>query len=247
MKTYKRFLRTTELFVGCACFAAMIYGCGDKKPNAPTKSAKTGSEKTVKALPFIIEAASLSDMFKNNLKVSEIEVGVSGGTEDEWTATGMAIAEKVAEFGADSVKVTVRRSDMVDAQVRYRDYAILYYSPDLNRSVWKDKTHWDIFRADHTSLSTPTDAAIQRDFHVENQRLVDGGMDDDMADKKAGAIIAKRYHLAKDWGIPMGNFLNRITPPNITVDASAADQGLDTLSRCLKGKVVYAVTNCDGV
>ena len=55
-----------------------------------------------------------------------------------------------------------------------------------------------------------------------DRQLTDQGMDSDAADKKAGAIVAKKYHLASDWHLPIGNSLQRIERDSLDVDTSPA-------------------------
>jgi len=70
---------------------------------------------TVAALPFTIEGTMLSDLFQNHVKVARIGVGVDGCSAAQWAATSIAIAERVATFGVDSIEVSVRRSDKATA------------------------------------------------------------------------------------------------------------------------------------
>ncbi|HGL5386785.1 TPA: hypothetical protein ACKFJT_007216, partial [Burkholderia cenocepacia] len=85
------------------CLATCLLAACGKSPeaNAPVPNPNVP---TVAALPFTIEGASLSDMFQNNLKFAKVQVGVNGGSAAQWSATSIAIAEKVATFGADSVE-----------------------------------------------------------------------------------------------------------------------------------------------
>lgn len=184
-------------------------------------------------------------MFQNNLKVAKVEVGITGGSPSQWTATSIAIAERVATFGADSVEVSVRRSDVTQSRGdRFREVAHAYYSPDPSHSVWDDKDKWKLLQADATHLSTQRDVSIYEEFSDLNQKLVDKGMDENVADQKAGAVIAKKYHLAKDWRLPIGNVLNDASRGKMNVDFAPANDGLAALDRCLNGKIVRMMTTC---
>ncbi|EKS9798862.1 MULTISPECIES: hypothetical protein [Burkholderia] len=204
------------------------------------------NQPTVAALPFTIEGASLSDMFQNNLKVAKVEVGVNGGSASQWAATATAIAEKVATFGADSVEVSVRRNEVRQSRGdRFREVAHAYYSPDPSHSVWDDKEKWKLLQADASHLSSQQDVNIYDDFSDLNEKLIDKGMDDNAADQKAGAVIAKKYHLPKDWRLPIGNVLKDVPRDAMSVDATPASDGLAALDRCLNGKIVRMMTTCE--
>ncbi|WP_157768024.1 hypothetical protein [Burkholderia ambifaria] len=187
----------------------------------------------------------MSDMFQNNLKFAKVLVGVNGGSAAQWSATSIAIAEKVATFGADSVEVSVRRNEVRQSRGdRFREVAHAYYSPDPSHSVWDDKEKWKLLQADASHLSSQQDVNIYDEFSDLNQKLIDKGMDDNTADQKAGAVIAKKYHLLKDWRLPIGNVLKDVSRDAINVDVAPANDGLAALDRCLKGKIVRMMTTC---
>jgi hypothetical protein len=237
-----------------------LSGCGNdaSPPAAAAPAGQAGQAAplvqqgpSTKALPFHVEGSSLSDLFKNNLKVSIIEVGVDGGTPPEWSATAVAIAEKVATFGADSVEVSVRRNEIVERQgVRFREVAHAYYSPNPAHTVWDDPgsagKRWQVLQVDAAHLATQRDVEITDAYDALNQQLIDKGVDADAADRKAGAAIAKKYHLPADWHLPVGNTLSEIPRNSLNVDAGDAAGGLAVLDRCLNGKIVRMVTTCAG-
>ncbi|MGI4812708.1 MAG: hypothetical protein ACRYG5_07835 [Janthinobacterium lividum] len=223
----------------------LLGACGKSNETTTITPVTNPNAPTVSALPFNVEAAMLSDMFQNNVKVAKVLVGVSGGTAAQWSATSIAIAEKVATFGADSVEVSVRRNEVTQPQGdRFREVAHAYYSPDPSHSVWDDKNKWKVLQADAAHLSTQRDVDIYDDFSDLNQKLIERGMDTDVADHKAGAAIAKKYHLPKDWRLPVGNFLNDVLRDSMNVDTSPAAGGLATLDKCLKGKIVRMLSTC---
>lgn len=197
------------------------------------------------ALPFTIEGANLSNLFQDNLKVSKIQVGVSGGTSAEWAATAIAIANTAATFGANSIDVSVRRNEITQSRgTLFREVARVSYSPDPKRTVWAGEPQWSIRVADPEHLSTQRDVQITEAYYAENERLLDAGLDDDAADRKAGAAVAKKFHLPKDWRLPAGNSFREVSRDSINVDAAPASDGLTILTRCLKGKVVVGMTTC---
>ncbi|WP_413658612.1 hypothetical protein [Paraburkholderia phenoliruptrix] len=231
---------TTCLAIG------LLSACGKSGETTTAAPVSNPSAPTVTALPFNIEAAMLSDMFENNIKVAKVLVGVNGGSAAQWSATSIAIAEKVATFGADSVEVSVRRNEVTQSQGgRFREVAHAYYSPNPSHSVWDDKDKWKVLQADAAHLSTQQDVDIYDDFSDLNQKLIDKGMDTDAADQKAGAAIAKKYHLPKDWRLPVGNFLNDMPRDSMNVDTAPAADGLARLDKCLNGKIVRMLSTCD--
>ncbi|UEP40315.1 hypothetical protein [Burkholderia sp. B21-005] len=226
------------------CLATcLLAACGKStEANAPVPNSNVP---TVAALPFTIEGASLSDMFQNNLKFAKVQVGVNGGSAAQWSATSIAIAEKVATFGADSIEVSVRRNEVTQSHGdRFREVAHAYYSPNPSHSVWDDKEKWKVLQADAAHLSTQQDVNIYDEFSDLNQKLIDKGMDDNAADQKAGAVIAKKYHLPKDWRLPIGNVLKDASRDAMNVDVEPANDGLAALDRCLNGKIVRMMTTC---
>src|SRR5690349_2868480 len=231
--------------LACLTFG-LLSACGKPNETAAVASVSNPNAPTVSALPFHVEAAMLSDMFQNNIKVAKVLVGVSGGSAAQWSATSIAIAEKVATFGADSIEVSVRRNEVTQSRGdRFREVAHAYYSPNPDHSVWDGKEKWKVLQADAAHLSTQRDVSISEDFDDLNQKLIDKGMDTDAADQKAGAVIAKKYHLPKDWRLPVGNSLNDVARDSLNVDAAPASDGLTTLDKCLNGKIVRMLNTCD--
>ena len=231
-----------------ACLAiGLLNACGKSAETTAIVPVSNPNAPTVSALPFNIEAAMLSDLFQNNIKVAKVLVGVNGGSAAQWSATSIAIAEKVATFGADSVEVSVRRNEVTQSQGgRFREVAHTYYSPNPSHSVWDGMDKWKVLQADAAHLSTQQDVNIDEDFSALNQKLIDKGMDTDAADQKAGAVIAKKYHLPKDWRLPVGNVLNDVSRDSMNIDTAPAAGGMAVLDRCLNGKIVRMMSTCDG-
>jgi len=226
--------------------AVVLCSCGKSPESPPVSSVSNPAAPTAKALPFSIEGVMLSDMFQNNLKVAKVNVGVNGGSAAEWVATSIAIAEKVATFGADSIEVSVRRNEVTESQgTRFREVTHAYYSPDPSHSVWDGDKKWEVLRADPAHLATQQDVRISDDFANLNQKLIDKGMNVDAADQKAGAAIAKKYHLSKNWRLPVGNSLNPVPRDSINVDATSATDALAALANCMDGKIIRTMTTCD--
>jgi hypothetical protein len=228
---------------------AILSAC-DSTDRAGAPASTSGSAEAVRALPFRIETVMLSDMFQNNLKVAKVNVGVNGGSKLEWGATSVAIAEKVSRFGADSIEVSVRRNDVHQKQgAMFRELAHTYYSPNPQHSVWEGDKKWAIYLADPAHLATQADVDTDEEFSDLNQNLIDRGMDSDAADKKAGAAVAKKYHLPKDWQLPIGNVWmtgDGLPRASLTVDIHEASSSLDELTRCMEGKIIRMLTSCGG-
>jgi hypothetical protein len=111
--------------------------------------------------------------------------------------------------------------------------------------VWDDGEKWKVLEADPAHLSAQQDVNIDRDFSALDQSLIGKGMEADAADQKAAAVIAKKYHLPKDWQLPVGNTLKDVSRDSLNVDAGPAADGLAALDRCLNGKIVRVMTTCD--
>lgn len=230
------------LLVALAC---VLSACGSDD-DAPAVQRYAGAP-TIKALPFTVESAMRNGAFQGDLKLATIGVGVDGGSSKEWTATAIAIAEKIAGQGVDSVEVSVRRNDIHEKQgIRFREVAHVYYSPDPTRTVWHDGEKWKILPADPSSLSTQKDVDLYEDYDALNESYINKGMDSDAADKKAGSAIAKKYHLQADWSLPVGNDLNsEIQRSSMNIDDSAATAGIASLNTCLKDHPGKILVHCD--
>lgn len=244
------------LYVAGLAVCVFVAGCDDSSkdtassgtPKSTTSAtvAANPSAPTVKALPFTIEGASFSDLYKGKLKVADVEAGVTGGTQAEWAATSIAIAEKLASYGADSVEVKVMRQEIHQPHGDiYRVAAHTYYSPNPDHTVWEDHKTWTITSADPSRLITQRDVDFNEDYQVAYRKFLDQGHDDAYADAHAGAIVEKKYHPKKGWALPVGNDLKDVPRDSMNVDASPAAAGLAILDKCLGGKMVYMVSTCE--
>jgi hypothetical protein len=225
------------------CTATVLASCGQATPPVPPPPV---SGPSIRALPFTIEKVSLSDLFQNDLKLSKVNVQVDGGSPDEWVATALAIAYEVGKLGANSVEATVDRSDLegIDAAPLYLHLAKVYFSPDPKRSVWNDQQQLLISITE--KLATRDE--IERDNEYEKliEKFNDKGMNPDSAEKKAGAIIAKKFHLPPDWTLYMGGLTdNAYHGTNFNVDSSAATSSLAALDDCMRGKIIRWMRPCD--
>ncbi|UKD15475.1 hypothetical protein L3V59_21235 [Burkholderia aenigmatica] len=230
-----------------------LSGCGDSDRSsvqAATQSPASESEMRgnyyrVDALPFAIKGAMLSDLFKDRMKYANVEVEVNGGSEAEWASTAVAIAEKIASIGADSIEVTIFRNEIPESHgQRFRKVAWATYSPDPKRTLWENDPQWTLQVADSKNLSTVRDAQIYEEYYQLNQSYIDKGLDSDTADQRAGKAIAKKYHLQADWRLPVGNILSDFPRASITVNTAPADAGLAELVHCLGGKITPLKTTC---
>lgn len=212
---------------------------------APSSAQSELKTPAIATLPFTIEGAMLSDLFQGHLKVAKVYVNVAGGNTDEWAATAIAIADAVTTYGADSVEVVVNRQDIVTGQSRFREGAHVYFSPNTKRSVWDDGETWKVLRADPARLATQQDVDISEGYYALNQELVNKGRSEDQAGKEAGAVIAKKYHLPKDWHLPTGTAWDETPRASLNVDPAGASESMAILATCLKGKVVRMMTTCN--
>jgi hypothetical protein len=183
------------------CTTVVLAGCGPSASIPSPTPALSGP--AVKALPFTVETVMLSDLFQDELKVGKVAVQVQGGSPDEWVATALAVAEEVGQLGADSIEATVDRSDLegIDAAPKYLHLAQIYFSPNPKRTVWNDPQM--------TVMVTPQPATrveIQRDneFEALLEKFADQGMEPNSAEEKASPIIAKKFHLPRNWTLYFG-------------------------------------------
>jgi hypothetical protein len=203
----------------------------------------------VKALPFSIEEVMFSDMFKGGLKLAKVYVQINGGSPQEWAATSVSIAEKVATFGADAIEVSVRRDDIRQASgVMYREVAHAFHHPNPDRQFSPKEKRWAIYAADPTHMATQRDIDAVEEFNEINGKLFDKGMNAEAADKRAVAMTIKKYHLSKSWHPPLGNvWMNNdgIPRDSMNIDISTETDSLAALSRCMDGKIIRTFSTCE--
>jgi hypothetical protein len=235
-------------------FLGTLTGCDSgESPQKPasesqksmvTASAPSAVNKTsVNALPFDIETVMLSDQFQNDLKLARVNVRVSGGSKNEWIATAIAISREVGGFGADSVEVIVRRSDLdgLEAPDLYRRLAQVMYSPNPKHSIW-----------DGSDLISVADrvASVQQihadnEYNALNTEFIDKGMDIDAADKKAAAMVVKKFHLPKDWVLFDGGVGDtKLSFDDFNVNTSLAEGSMNRLDSCMRGKIIRILRPC---
>jgi hypothetical protein len=215
-----------------------------------TANAATSGIAKTKALPFKIETVVMDDSYKDDLKRGSVNVEVSGGTRDEWVATGIAIAKKVATLGADSIDVTINRDDFHDVHLRdiyqvrqYQTLATVSYSPNKNHAIWP---HDFISLADRKA--TLPEIAANTEFEDIRGKLSAGnaGMDYDKATKKAEAIVIKKYNLPKDWThFPWGANDSELSLDKYNVDDTEANPSLDAIDACMRGKIINSPISCE--
>jgi Prokaryotic membrane lipoprotein lipid attachment site len=223
------------------CTLAILAGCNSSAP--PPTPAAYGPR--IKALPFTIETVMLSDLFKDELKVGKVNVNVQGGNQEEWVATALAVAYEVGKLGANSVEATVDRSDLegIEAAPLYLHLAKVYYSPDPKRTVWTDQAQ--IMIAVTERPATREEVERDTEFWALIEKLNGKGMDSESAENKAGATIAKKFHLPKDWQLYSGGLAdNKYPGTNFNVDSSAATNSLATLDTCMRGKIIRLLEPC---
>ncbi|GGA40864.1 hypothetical protein [Dyella nitratireducens] len=229
-----------------AAITCAISGCSSSD-DAPQAQPTYSGAPTVKALPFSVETAYESGLYQGNLKVANIGVGVNGGSTKEWTATAIAIAQKIGGDGIDSVEVSVRRNDIHEKQgVRFREVAHAYYSPNTQRDIWSRGKPWQILQAEPSALSTQQDVDLYEEYDALENSYEKKGMDPDAADNKAGAVLEKKYHLPANWSLPSGNDMNPEVPrDSMNVDDSAAASNIAALNTCLRADSGPNLVHCD--
>jgi len=197
-------------------------------------------------MPFTIEDVFMSDQFEGGLKMGSVNAYVDGGTPEEWVATALAIAYAVGDLGANSVDITLNRTDLLDMDPQpepmYVHLANVMFSPDLKHSIYGPP---------QTIISVTEKPAsreiVQRDTEYWDllEKANEKGVDPDKADKKAVAFIAKKYHIAPGWKPYNGGLDARTFPvADYNVDATRAAEGLATLDACMRGKILPIRWRC---
>jgi hypothetical protein len=187
----------------------------------------------------------LSDLFIHDLKLAKINVQVQGGSKDEWVATALAIAHEVGKLGASSIEATVDRDDLegIDAAPLYRHLAKVYFSPDPKHSVWDNQPQTMIAITEQPA--TRNEVERDTEYWALIEKFNNKGMDSDTAETRAGAIIAKKFHLPKDWALYAGGLAdNKYPGTDFNVDSSAATNSLATLDTCMRGKIIRLLEPC---
>jgi hypothetical protein len=157
----------------------------------------------------------------------------------------LAVAYEVGKLGANSVEATVDRSDLegIEAAPLYLHLAKVYYSPDPKRTVWTDQAQ--IMIAVTERPATREEVERDTEFWALIEKLNGKGMDSESAENKAGATIAKKFHLPKDWQLYSGGLAdNKYPGTNFNVDSSAATNSLATLDTCMRGKIIRLLEPC---
>lgn len=220
---------------------AILAGCDSSAP----PPAPQASGPRIKALPFTIETVMLSDLFKDELKVGKVNVQVQGGNQEEWVATALAVAYEVGKLGANSVEATVDRNDLqgIEAAPLYLHLAKVFYSPDPKRTVWTAQEQIMVAVTEHPA----TREEVERDtaFWALIEKFTDEGISSESAENKAGAIVARKFHLPKDWQLYSGGLADKKYPgTNFNVDSSAATTSLARLDTCMRGKIIRLLEPC---
>lgn len=227
-------------------FAAIGLASCDDPPPATPPVVHTGP--SIHALPFAIDTVMLSDLFTSNLKVAKINVHVDGGTPQEWVATALAIAHEVGNLGANSIEATVDRTDLGGIEPApppmFFHLARVSFSPDPRHTVWDNMPQTSI-----SVTETPaTREEVQRDdeFEALVEKNNDMGMDSDVAETKAAATIAKKYHLPKDWQLYSGGLdESKFPKADYNIDSSRAATSLASLDACMRGKIIRTLQPCE--
>jgi len=234
------------IFVGI-CALLGVVGAFRSNPNSLETQSGTpivSAKPKVSAMRFGIETVMLSDLFQNNLKVAKVNASVEGGSENEWIATAILIAKRVAGYGADSVEVVIDRTDLDSANPvpAFRHIAQVYYSPDQKHSVW-DKGN--LIMASE-QLATIKDVQVNNEYWRLEKKFTDAGMGPDMADKKAGAMVARKFKLSQDWQLFEGGpSEKKMGFDDFDIDSTLANDTAYKLDLCMRGKIIRMLKTCD--
>lgn len=239
------------LFVACGAFVVLVIVMQLTMPPAEKAALAAKQKETdipnVKSMPFSIGKVMLSDNFNDKLKLAKVFVDVSGGSGDEWAATAVVVAKKVATFGADSIDVSVNNKDVVQNfgnGNRFRELAHATFNPDPKHSVYGGKV-WDVYS--NSKVLSKEFVSRYEEYESLSEKLMNSGMDGEVADSKAENDIGKKYNLKKDWtlndGTGNGNPV-KFDAEKIQIDGSPSADSLNSLEKCMAGKIISLLTPC---
>jgi len=207
-------------------------------------AADTAKTYTGKVLPFeIIAAVRNYGITKGGILPAQVAISVKGGSQADWLATAVYVAEKsiVNDVTFSQVGVYVPSPWGDKPPQGGKQLAKVYYSgPDPGRSPWPDE-QWLITAQGHAP------ALPDVEFDALTGQLMDeaGPGDDpdktsDEADAKAIRLLIKKYHLPKDWK-PDGE-LGANDPKGVMIkdrgqiiisDSDDAEASIEKLRNCL--------------
>jgi hypothetical protein len=207
-----------------------VAGCGNHETSSTERYPQA---QTVKARPFSI-VKTLGSPYDNNADISIVARISDGGSVTEWTATAIAIAEKVGSFGAKSVDVTVLRPDV--AAVKGTGYdritgATATYRPST-ASRGEAGKNWVISQADASQLVTQHQINLRDEGDTRFKDFIDSGVESTVAEKRMLALIIKKYHLPVDFSFAH-QFTENVRRNSMNVDSSPAIKSLDELEYCV--------------
>jgi hypothetical protein len=221
----------------------LLAGCGDED-NAKSNANSTVAKRVVVASqPYnpgapTVKTVSIQKVDAGWVALNDgtthtiILADVAEGTPAEWAATAVAIAEKAVALGAASAKVTLLRADVTQREgYNLRRATEVYYDT-------KNAPPWIIVEADAKTLVTQQEVNAQEEYDSLYKKYTQAGMDEQVADDKAGRAVQRKYHLPKNWSLMLtarasGNDISRST---FNVDTSAVEPNLDNLARCIENR-----------
>lgn len=201
--------------------------------------------KTGNVLPVTITHGFKSNSFNDGFMRATLIVTVDGGTQTDWIATAIVLAEGLAAQGSDMIEVTVDRNDLgsVYAANMHKHLAQVSFAPDLKRSVSFDK-NWQIAAAENVVSIEMLNAT--NDYYTLYKKYMSEGMQDDEADTKAGKVIVKKYKLESNWRLPSPNLrVTKLTRNDILIKGEEKNlESIKRINACLKDKINFVVKSC---
>lgn len=206
----------------------------------------SSTAKSGKLLSAKLTSGSVTNAFQGHLSKATVTATVETGTVEDWVATGIVLAEKMAKQGADMVEVTLDRNDLDGIQTEngYKHYARVAYAPDIKRSIAFDR-NWEIAVADEVVPIKMVEASNQ--YYRFYRQYLDNGIADTKADTKARAMVAKSFNLDADWRLPLHNLRDtKLSRNDFFIKSESAElASLSKIAECLKDKMNITIKACD--
>jgi len=206
----------------------------------------SSTAKSGKLLSARLTYGSVTNAFQGQLSKATVTATVETGAVEDWVATGIVLAEKMAKQGIDMVEVTLDRNDLGGIQTEngYKHYVRVAYAPDIKRSIAFDR-NWEIAVADEVVPIKMIEASNQ--YYRFYRQYLDSGIADTKADTKAREMVAKSFNLAADWHLPRHNLRDtKLSRNDFFIKGDPAEfASLNKIAACLKEKMNITIKACD--
>lgn len=213
-------MRKFSAAAGLLIYCLVIGGCDKSaEPEKVVEDAKPAPGQTVgKVLPFQVCDLEKNAAFKDGLSMVRADIKVSvGGRSADWVATAVAVAKQLGALNASTdVQVYAYRSDLDEFDTKaiqngYKWLARVDYAVKPQHALGTNggSTQWLINYATDTSVVTPEQILIERDYQALMDKFGQPAIDD-----KVVAVIKKKYNIKGEFNLPRMNLDKNTSNPN---------------------------------